>query len=125
MARLKNKNKYIHNQHRKKTAGKRKVDIEDPYHIGNGNWTCRLCGSKMHPYKQDEYGDIIMACNNSNCVNSEGFDGSVNVKLSKLTRELQLHSRYYTDYLGGYYGKHYDPWRKAPYMEKNPKILRI
>lgn len=117
MARIKNKNKYIHNLKRKKTSHKRKVDIEDPYHVGNkGCWTCRICGSTMTPYKQDEYGDIIMSCDNNYCVNSKNFEGSVNVKLSKLVREMQLHSRYYTDYLGGYKGRHYNKWRKARYL---------
>lgn len=121
MARIQNKNKRINNQYRKRTANQRKIDLQNY----KRKWYCPICGSEMSPYKQDQYGDIVMSCNNVNCVNNEGFDGSVNVKLSKLTRELQLHGKYYTDYLGGYYGKKYNPWRKAPYMEKNPKMLRI
>jgi len=50
-------------------------------------------------------------------LNSEGFDGSVNVKLSKLLREQQLHSRQFIDYLGGYKGKNYNPVRKVQYTE--------
>lgn len=97
------KNQGIYSIKRKRTASKRKVDIEDPYH-GNrkGAWKCKICGSEMKPYKQDKYGDIIVHCTNPNCVKSGNFN--INTKLKKLLKQQQMNSQlYYTRYDGGYY----------------------
>ena len=101
------KNKAISTLRRKKTAHLRTVDIEDPFHIGNKKawpWWCKVCGSRLVPYKQDEFGDIVVACENPNCVKSGNFAGSINVELKKLLKKQQnWSSLYYRTYNGGYY----------------------
>ena len=82
---MKNKNKAINNIARTRGSGKWELDMEDPFIMARlGAYNCRLCGSSMHPYKTDQYGDIIMACDKQDCPNAEGFDGSVNVQLSNV-----------------------------------------
>lgn len=81
-------------------------------------YPCDLCGCTTHPYKIDPVdGNIVVACDNTTCLNSEGFDGSTSIQLSKLLREQQLHSRQFVDYLGGYKGKFYNAARKVYYSD--------
>jgi len=119
--RIKNKSRRVHNINRLKTGKERRTDIEDPYHKLH-HFHCLRCGSDMEPYKQDEYGDIIMSCKNHFCANSKDFDGGLTTTLAKLTKEMQLHSRYYIDYLGNYKGPFYN--RKREYQYR-PKLIQI
>jgi len=123
VVRIKNKSKRVHNIHRLKTGKDRMTDIDDKYEIGpRDHWTCLKCGSTMEPYKQDEYGDIIMSCKNGMCVNSKDWCGSISVELAKLCKEQQLHSRYYMSHMGDYKGLLYN--RKREY-EYQPRYLKI
>ena len=120
---IKNKNRAIHNIRRLKSADNRRSDIDDKYEIGpKEHWSCLKCGSPMEPYKQDEYSDHVMSCTNINCVNSKDWCGKLSVKLAKLCKEQQLHSRYYTDYMGDYKGLLYNRKREYSYQ---PKYLKI
>jgi hypothetical protein len=120
---IKNQNKRIHNIRRLQTSENRKTDIEDKYEVGpKKHWNCLKCGSPMEPYKQDEYGDIVMSCINNFCVNSKDWGGTLSIEMAKLTKEQQLHSRYYTSYLGDYYGLLYNRKREYNYQ---PKYLKI
>ena len=84
-----------------------KIDIEDPYWVGNKknwSWYCPepTCGAPMYPYKQNEYGHIVMACSNPNCIQSGNFP--LDVEQRKLMKQMQMNSRkFYRNYLGGYY----------------------
>ena len=119
---VKNRSKRIHNIRRRKTANSRKVDIEDPY-LRPHHWKCLRCGEDMEPYKQDEYGDLVMSCKNHNCVNSKDFVGSpLSINMAKLTKEMQLHSRYYVDYVGNYKAPFYN--RKREYQYR-PRVIVI
>ena len=100
------KNKSIDTIRRRRTAGNRKIDYEDPYWGVKkpGIWTCKICGGDMIPWKQSRLGDIIVTCQNSFCVKSKDFAGSINVELSKLLREQQNNSSlYYRKYDGGFH----------------------
>ncbi len=123
-AKIKNQSKRIHNIRRHKTAGDRKADLNDKYEVGSKKtWYCPKCGGAMSPFKQDEYGDIIMSCNNEYCRNSKDFiGGAMSNKMAKLTKEMQMHSRYYVDYLGDYKGKNYNRLREYQYR---PKLVQI
>ena len=118
---LKNKSKRIHNIKRKKTAHERKVDIEDPI-LRPHHWKCLRCGTDMEPYKQDEYGDLVMSCKNHFCANSKDFEGGLTTRLSKLSKEMQLHSRYYIDYLGNFKAPFYNRVRE---YQHRPKVIAI
>jgi len=122
IVRIKNKSKRVHNIRRKHTAGDRKVDIEDPI-LRPHHWKCLRCGEDMEPYKQDEYGDLVMSCLNFNCANSKDFIGrKFTSTFAKLTKEMQMHSRYYVDYLGNYKAPHYNRIREYQYR---PKVIAI
>ena len=103
------KNKAISKQRRKRARSNQGIDIEDPYWIGNKDswsWYCKMpnCGAKMYPYKQDEYGDIVMACSNPNCIKSGNFANSISVQLKRLLKQQQNNSvLYYRRYDGKYY----------------------
>lgn len=103
------KNKSVSKLKRQKTANQRKVDIEDPYYVGNKkawSWWCNMpgCNGKLLPYKQDKYGDIIVACSNPYCIKSGNYDSSINVQLKKLLKKQQMNSQlYYRKYDGSYY----------------------
>lgn len=103
------KNKSVSKLRRIKTANARKVDIEDPYFIGNKkswSWHCPMlgCNGELLPYKQDKYGDIIVACSNPYCIKSGNFESSINVQLKKLLKKQQMNSSlFYRRYDGGYY----------------------
>ena len=114
---IKNQSKRVHNIRRHKTANDRKVDLNDKYNVGSeGTWHCPKCGTDMSPFKQDEYGDIVVSCNNQACRNSKDFiGGAMNTKLAKLTKEMQLHSRYYK-------GQSYNRLREYQYR---PKFIQI
>lgn len=117
------KNKRINNIDRKKTGYGRKVDLNDKYHVGSKKaWFCLKCGSEMEPYKQDEFGDIIMSCKNEFCLCSKDFGGRVNTTLKKLTKEMQLHERYYVNQIGSYKGSGYNRVREYQYR---PKLIHI
>lgn len=118
---LKNQSKRIHNIQRKKTGKDRITDIEDPI-LRPHHWKCLRCGADMEPYKQDEYGDIIMSCKNEFCANSKDFGGKLTTNLAKLSKEMQLHSRYYVDYMGNYKAPYYNRLREYQYR---PRLLKI
>ena len=117
----KNQSKAIHNIRRKKTGHTRMDDIDDPY-LRLHHFKCLRCGDDMEPYKQDEYGDKIMSCKNRFCANSKDFGGKLTINLAKLTKEMQLHSRYYVDYLGNYKAPFYNRIREYQYR---PKLIQI
>lgn len=96
------RNQVLSSLRRKKTANERKIDIEDEYHVKqDGTWQCKNCGADMVPYKQDEYGDIVMSCTNEYCYKSKDWSGSLTVKMKKLTKEMQMNSRlFYMNYDG-------------------------
>ena len=119
--RIKNKSKRIHNIRRLRTANERKTDIEDPI-LRPHHWKCIRCGADTEPYREDEYGDTIVSCKNWSCVNSKDWSGKISIKLAKLTKEMQLHSRYYVDYLGNYKAPHYNRLREYQYR---PKVIAI
>ncbi len=119
---VRNKSKTVNNIRRRRTANNRKVDIDDPY-LRQHHWKCLRCGDQMEPYKQDEKGDLIMSCNNYNCINSKDFIGApLSTRLAKLTKEMQLHSRYMVDYLGNYKAPFYNRIRE---YEHRPRIIQI
>lgn len=121
--RIKNKSKRVHNINRLRSAGSRRTGTDDKYIVGpKEHWNCLKCGSPMDPYKEDEYADLVMSCNNINCVNSKDWCGKLSVKLAKLCKEQQLHSRYYTGYMGDYKGLLYNRKREYNYQ---PKYLKI
>lgn len=94
------------------STGKNRIDIEDPWWIGNKSswsWWCPVCEkrgirSKMLPYRQDKYGDIVVACENPMCIKSGNFDQSINSELTKLLKQLQNNSKkFYIRYNGSYH----------------------
>lgn len=88
------RNQLINSLRRKKTANDRKIDIEDEYHVKQDNtWRCMNCGSEMVPYRQDEYGDIVMSCTNQYCYKSKDWDGTLTTRLKKLTKQMQMNSK--------------------------------
>lgn len=101
------KNPAISTQRRKHNRRNKGDDIEDRYIIGNKKawpWWCKKCGSKLEPYKEDEYGDIIMSCTNPHCIMNKAFEGSMTIQLKKLFKQQQMNSQlYYRNYKGGYY----------------------
>lgn len=116
-------NKKVNNIRRQKTANARKVDLNDKYEVGSKtSWKCMKCGAGMSPYKQDEFGDVIMSCHNEFCVCSKDFGGKFGTRLGKLTKEMQLHARYYVNQIGDYRGKGYNRLREYEYR---PKLLQI
>ena len=113
----------VANINRLKTANARKVDLNDDFHVGSKKaWKCLKCGSDMEPFKQDEYGDIIMSCKNEFCLCCKDFGGKINTTLKKLTKEMQLHERYYVNQIGGYKGQGYNRLREYEYR---PKLIQI
>lgn len=110
MTYIKVENTSIRSQRRKRNKKNKGDDIEDPYIIGNIKqdeawpWWCKKCGAKLVPYKEDEYGDIVMTCTNQNCWLHKMHKNSINVKLAKMLKQQQMNSRlYYRTYKGGYY----------------------
>jgi len=101
------KNKSISTQRRKKNRLNKGDDIEDPYFLGKKkywSWTCKKCGEKMEPYKEDEYGDIVLSCSNPGCILNKMFANSASVQIAKLLKQQQQNSRlYYKRYDGGYH----------------------
>jgi len=81
-------------------------DIEDPYIIGNKkawSWWCRKCGERLEPYKEDEFGDIVMSCSNPNCIMNKAWENSLNIQMAKLFKQQQMNSSlYYRTQKGGY-----------------------
>lgn len=118
---VKNKSKRIYGIRRRKTANSRKVDIDDPY-LRQHHWKCPRCGDGMDSYKQDERGDLIMSCRNQFCLNSKDFTAPLSTRLAKLTKEMQMHSRYYIDYLGNYKAPYYNRLREYQYR---PRVIAI
>lgn len=103
--RFKNKSKRVNNIRRQRHGRRSRIDIEDPYHVGQqGTWSCDLCGSTMIPYKQDSLGDIVVTCINPYCIKHKDNQNSINVQLSKLLKQQQsISNRFYLDYRGKYY----------------------
>jgi len=101
------KNKSISTLRRKRNPLNKGDDIEDPYIIGKKKfwtWTCKKCGNPMEPYREDEYGDIIMSCTNMGCILNKIHEHSLGVQMAKLLKQQQMNSRlYYRRYDGGYY----------------------
>lgn len=102
------KNPAVSTQRRKKNKRNKGDDIEDRYIIGNRKegwpWWCRKCGGKLEPYKEDEFGDIIMSCTNPHCIMNKAFEGSLTIQLKKLFKQQQMNSHlYYRNYKGGYF----------------------
>ena len=102
--RFKNKNKYVNSIKRSIQNRGDRFDVDE-----RALPPCANCGSPTEFYKWDGYGNIIVSCTNNYCIKNKEFEGSVNIKLAKLLKAQMLHSRYWTDYLGGYYGRYYDP----------------
>jgi len=109
---FKNKSKRVSSLRRLHSASMNKIDIEDPYWIGNKkswSWWCPVCEKKglrrkLIPYKQDKYGNIVVACENPNCIKSGNFDNSISSELARLLKQMQSNSRkFYITYGGGYY----------------------
>lgn len=123
VVRIKGGSKRVDNIQRRKTASQRMVDLNDKYHVGSkDHWFCLKCGSPMEPYKQDEFGDIVMSCKNQFCINSKDWGGKIDIRLAKLVKEQQLHSRYYLNQVGDIFGRGYN--RKREY-EYQPRYLQI
>lgn len=106
------KNKQTSKLRRVRINKNARIDIEDPYFVGNRkswSWWCPVCErkglrNKLLPYKQDKYGDIVVACENPNCIKSGNFDSSINSELTRLLKQLQTNSRkFYVGYNGSYY----------------------
>lgn len=105
------KNTSISSLKRKKNRINKGFDIEDPYLIGNIKnnqawpWWCKKpgCGHKLVPYKEDEFGDIIMSCTNPNCIGHRMHANSINVQLKKLLKQQQNSSTLYYRRLDGRY----------------------
>ena len=107
MTYIKIKNPSISSQRRKRNQQNKGFDIEDPFLIGNKkawSWWCKKCGGRLEPYREDEYGDIIMSCTNSNCIGHKAHENGLTNQLAKLFKRQQMNSQlYYRTYRGGYY----------------------
>ena len=101
------KNPAISKLRRSRNRQNKGDDIEDPYIIGKRktwSWWCKKCGERLEPYREDEYGDIIMSCSNSNCMMNKAWEGSLNNQMAKLFKQQQMNSHlYYRNQKGGYY----------------------
>lgn len=101
------RNKSVSSWKRRKNRLNKGDDIEDPYFLGKKkfwSWTCKKCGEKMEPYKEDEYGDIVLSCTNPGCILNKIFANGPGVQMAKLLKQQQQNSRlYYRGYSGGYY----------------------
>ena len=102
--RFKNKNPWVNSHKRKLQNRGDRFDVDEKRLP-----PCASCGRPNEFYKWDSCGNIIVSCTNFYCVKNKEHENSITTKLSKLLKAQMLHSRYWTDYLGGYYGEHYDP----------------
>lgn len=101
------KNKSISTLRRRRSRLNKGDDIEDPYFVGkkkHWQWHCKKCGYPLEPYKEDEYGDIVMSCTNQGCILNKLYENSLGVQMAKLLKQQQMNSTlYYRRYDGGYY----------------------
>jgi len=102
VVRFKNKNKYVNSPKRK--FQKDRWDVEE-HRLPR----CASCGSKTEFYKWDSHGNTIVSCTNYYCIKNKEHENSITIKMAKLLKAQMLHSRYWTSYMGDYYGKYYDP----------------
>ena len=107
MTYIKIKNPAISTQRRKRNQANKGFDIEDPYLIGNKkawSWWCKKCGQRLEPYREDEFGDIIMSCTNYHCIGNKAHEHGLSNEIAKLFKRQQMNSQlYYRNQRGGYY----------------------
>jgi hypothetical protein len=101
------RNPHVSNWRRTKNKGNKGDDIEDPYFLGKKkywSWFCKKCGERLEPYKEDQYGDIVLSCSNQGCIMNKMYASSKQIEIMKLLKQQQLNSTlYYRRFDGGYH----------------------